>query len=626
MSNNPFLQQTAESPRNQKNGIGSRTSDDAFAVQHPFNQNSPAMTTSQNGLHHAEDDLATRHGHVPSFSHVRKESLSNPRPTYVRGLSSHISEMPMQQMAPGEAHAEVLRRLGKADRVGKTLKRRGSNESLSSLISYSIRRPSVPARPESGYSLDSLASVLEDAAQEGNLPLVEATMALGVNPNFRSVHRLKNRRHDALNKATAAGHVHVVDYLLRQGAIYNLSESQKKDPYTGMDYKLLDVAYSGYGEVARCLISTHGANPFVEQWPREYFDANRTVYRRVVPAKVYQRSVLDAISRMGNAAQDMDLLKVIMSNPGFNPSAITTRVFVRAGWADAVELMLEMNKGLLAYEKQEKSTSEEGQIPSANFQRYVYPVNALIKDTWLYRRQDALRILELLIKHGFNLGYAQRTADDSAPRTLLSRAILANAAEGVEMLLKARPELTREEVSFRLLLKEGSEQEYKAQPLAAAIVQGSLETARVILRSGAHPYDPAFSSPNVLQFAAGHGGATATAMLREMISMAPDLFGEALETAILKFKPDAVQVLLRPDAAQNLSRFRLYDIVLACKGTNKNDEVRTRYLQTIDVIVGSDTHRQVPRPNAQSIRVALETGNDVGVQKLQSLGVINFSS
>jgi ankyrin repeat protein len=550
------------------------------------------------------DEIQPRshHAHVPSFSHVRRESLPVPRPTYVRALSSHISEAPTgQQMNPGEAHAEVLRRLGKAERVGKTIKRRGSNESLSSLISYSIRRPSVPARPESGHSMDSLATVLEEAAQEGNLPLVEATMALGANPNFRSVHRLKNRRHDALNKATAAGHVHVIDYLLKQGSTYNLGESAKKDVFSAMDYKLLDVAYSGYGDVARYLISTHGANPFTEQWPREYFDATRTVYRRVIPAKMYQRTVLDAIARMGNAGQDMDLLQGIMAHQAFDPTAICSRVyedkpyegdgtrmsqtvyhysalsaFVKAGLADAVEAMLEMNSSPAAYQKQEKVISEEGQLPSSHTERYVYPANSMIKDTWLYRRQDALRILSLLIKHDFDLASPQRTADDSAPRTLLSRAILANAADGVDMLLSARPDLVKEDVAFRLLLQEGTESEYKAQPLAAAIVQGSLETARVILKSGASPRDAAFSYKHVTCFAAGHGGATATAILADLIKAAPELLSDALETAIAKAKPDAVRVLLGTATRREVQEMCAWDMVNWAGDVGGDEEFNAR--------------------------------------------------
>jgi hypothetical protein len=51
-----------------------------------------------------------RHAHVPSFSHVRKESLPHPRPTYVRALSSQMPESEAPRMTPGEAYAEALRR------------------------------------------------------------------------------------------------------------------------------------------------------------------------------------------------------------------------------------------------------------------------------------------------------------------------------------------------------------------------------------------------------------------------------------------------------------------------------------------------------------------------------------
>lgn len=583
----------------------------------------------------------SRHAHVPSFSQVRKESIPNPRPTYVRALSSHIAESEAPRMTAGEAHAEVLRRLGKAEKTVKTLKRRGSNESLSSLISYSIRRPSISARPESGYSLDALAAVLEDVAQDGNLALVEAVMALGANPNFRSVNRLKNRRHDALNKATAAGHVDIIDFLLRQGATFNLGDSQKKDAFAPIDYKLLDVAYSGYGDVARYLISNQGANPFIEQWPREYHDANRTVYRRVVPVRVFQRTVLDAISRIGGVEQDMSLLKVIMTDPNFDPSAVSTRVytdipysgddtrmiqttthystlssFVKAGWADAVEQMMIMNPDPSAYQKPDLATSEEGQIPSSNIQRYIYPANALTKDTWTYRHNDALQILHLLISHGFDMTTAQRTPDDSAPRTPLSRAILANAASAVQVLLQAHPELVKEDISFRLLLPGGEEREYVAQPLAAAIIQGSLETARMILRNGAYPSDPAFSYKNVLQFAAGHGGATATGILKDMIAMAPDMLTEAVESAIRKFKPDSVDVLLSCATGQKLDMARVWDLVLGCEVTDKDETIKMRYLRIIELVHDADVRG---RPSQEAIEKAVEQDKVIAVEKLLSL-------
>jgi hypothetical protein len=589
----------------------------------------------------------SRYTHVPSFSHVENEYTPTSRPAYVRALSSQMPESVAPRATPGEAHAEALRRIGKAGRGPKTMKRRGSNESLSSLISYSIRRPGVSARSESHFSLNTLAAVLEDAAEEGNLPVVEAVMALGANPNFRSVHRLKNRRHDALNKATAAGHVNVMDYLLRQGATFGSDDPPRNDVFRALDYKLLDVVYAGYGEVARYLIRMHGANPFVEQWPKQFADANRTVYRRVIRHKVYQRGVLDAIAKMGNPEQDMGLLEVIMNDPAFDPATIASRVyedtpysgdgsrmsqatyqysalstFVKAGWANAVEMMLAKKGDPSAYQLEGKTIDEEGQIPSTNIQCCVYPANALTKDTWLYRRQDALNILRMLIDSGFDINTAQRTADDSAARTPLGRAIFANASEGIELILRAKPTLVKEDVSFRLLLASGTEQEYKAQPLAAAIIQGSLESARVLLRNGAHPYDPAFSYPNVMQFAAGHGGATATAILREMVEMAPDLASEVIETAIQKSKSDTVYVLLYSPNARNISSLCLYNMVLQCKGTTKDDETQRRHLHIIDLIVGSDAAYRLPRPDRSAVQSAMEYDNFAGMEKLMNLKVI----
>jgi ankyrin repeat protein len=595
------------------------------------------------GVHHKSPEILVqpRHAHVPSSSQIRKESLPSARPTYIRALSSHIPESVAPTMTAGDAHAEVLRRLGKAEKTVKTLKRRGSNESLSSLISYSIRRPSISTRPESGYSLDALAAVLEDVAQDGNLALVQAVMALGANPNFRSVNRLKNRRHDALNKATAAGHVDIIDYLLRQGATFNLGESQKRNAFTPIDYKLLNVIYSGYGDVARYLISNQGANPFTQQWPREYHDANRTVYRRVVPAKVYQRTVLDALSRMGDPEQDSPLLNVIMHDTNFNPSAISTCIytdspftgddtrmvqttthysalsaFIKAGWSSAVETMLTLNPDPSAYQHLDTITSEEGQIPSSNIQRYIYPANALTKDTWMYRPNDALRILRLLIDRSFNTTTAQRTPDDSAPRTPLGRAILANAASAVEVLLHAHPDLVSTDISFRLLLPGGEEREYVAQPLAAAIIQGSLECAQVLLRNGASPIDPAFSYRNVLCFAAGHGGSTGVGLLEEMVGMKPELLGEAMEVAILKARAAAVEVLVR---CKGVGDLKIWDMVLGCPVANKDEDFERRYLRVIDLVNGVI---EKVRPSSEAVRIAIEQDNIVGVDQLLSLGIL----
>jgi hypothetical protein len=589
--------------------------------------------------------VQSRHAHIPSISQIRKESLPEEslpvsRPTYVRALSSQVPESVAPKITPGEAHAEALRRLGKAEHTVKTLKRRGSNESLSSLISYSIRRPSVSARPESGYSLDALAHVLEDAAQEGNLALVEAIMALGANPNFRSVNRLKNRRHDALNKATAAGHVEIVDFLIRQGATFNLGDSAKKDPFEPIDYKLLDVAYSGYTEVARYLIANQGANPFTEQWPREYFDANRTVYRRVVPTRVSQRTVLDAIAHMGNVEQDLPLLQIIINDANFKPTTICTRIysdmpysgdgtrmlqttslysalstFIKAGWYAAVELMLTSHPpDPSTYQIPDTTTSEQGQIPSTSIQRTIYPSNSLTKHTWLHRPKDAVDILALLCAHGFDISMPQHTPDDSAPRSPLARCILANAAAGVQVLLTTQPDLVNTDMTFRLLLSSGAEQEYIARPLAASIVQGSLDCARVLLRFGARVDEAAFGYANALVLAAGWGVAQ---ILADMIPLAaPAMVGEALEMAIRKMRVGAVEVLLRRGGGDTA---RLWDAVLGCVDTSRDEEVEGRYVRVLEMVYAASGNEG---PSSEALRKAVQGDNVVGIERCLAWGFV----
>jgi hypothetical protein len=210
----------------------------------------------------------------------------------------------------------------------------------------------------------------------------------------------------------------------------------------------------------------------------------------------------------------------------------------------------------------------------------------------------------------------QRTPDDSAPRTPLSRAILANAAAGVEVLLAAHPELVKTDISFRLLLPDGEEREYVAQPLATAIIQGSLDAARVILRSGARLADPAFAYANVVCFAAGHGGITGVSLLEEMVGMAPELLGQAMEVAVSKVRVRAVEILVKCKGVEKLG---MWDMVLSVRSAGKDEEFERRLKGVVDVVYAAGVGR---RPSAEAIGVAIEWDNVVGVEKMLSLGVL----
>jgi ankyrin repeat protein len=613
--------------------VGQEYADDEGG--HSMNGPDPGTNTGTELRNQTPDE---HHDRLPSISQIQDERHQQPRPTYVRAISSHIPESVAPPMTPEEARNEVLRRLGKATKVLKTLKRRGSNESLSSLISYSIRKPSVLSRLESGHSLAALAHVLEDVASEGNLPLVEATMTLGANPNFRSVNRLKNRRHDALNKATAAGHVEVMDYLLRQGATYNLDESRKSDPFTALDYKLLDAAYAGHIAVAHYLIVNQGANPFVSQWPRAYSDATRTIYRRVTPIQVSQRSVLHAISKTLPSESVMPLLNIILHTPDFDitqpcwtvytdaPYSNTTprmtqttshysalSLFIKAGWFDAVSAILALNPNPSTYTKSDIVTSEEGQIPSSNIERWIQPVNALSRDTWMTRPGDTVRILEILVQRGFDVKSRQQTPDDSALRSPLSRAILANAHAGVELLVKAHPDLVNEPISFRVRLASNEDREYTAHPLAACILLGNLDSARVLLQYGANVYAPAFGYANALLFAAatGVGG-----ILPDLLVYAPEMLAQALEFAIAKLRVECISVLL--NSSSMTDAMGVWNTVLSCKDTTRDEGVEQRYIRILKIVHEST----LTKPSSEALRRAIEEDNIVGVEKCIAWGIV----
>ncbi|KAH7076679.1 hypothetical protein BKA63DRAFT_412165 [Paraphoma chrysanthemicola] len=502
------------------------------------------------------------------------------------------------------------------------------------------------ALPRMNTMGNALTAILEDVAEEGSLPMVKAIISLGADPAYRSASKLKKVKHEALAKATANGHAKVVDFLLQKGATYG--EAQKKSAFTPTDRALLTTVYRGHAELAVALLCNHGANPMIEQWPREMEDTQH--YWAESQVRLSKTSVLDGVSHWKNEEQGLSVLRLIMQNPKFDPAAPVSGVFdnkselqsaefghrpwqttyeysalacfVRAGWADAVEEMLSIKSSPAEYEKEDEVLQYQDKVT-----RFISPVNALTKDTWDQRPSEALRILRLLIERGFNIGLAQRTANDLGPRTPLARALSANASQAVELIAQSRPELVKEVISFRRNKKET-----KAQPLAAAIALEKLDTARVLLRAGAHPRDPAFDM-NALHFAAHQGGETGTAMLADMLPLAPELTYSALSIAIQRINKDCVRVLLDSISAaatrnQILALPAIWDMLLPIpsSSTSSSPDSQSAYLDLIAMVHVWDAEGVLPRPQLPAILAAIKQDNYVGVEKMLQLGVLDGRS
>ncbi|KAF1358318.1 hypothetical protein EJ07DRAFT_125242 [Lizonia empirigonia] len=490
-------------------------------------------------------------------------------------------------------------------------------------------------------TVSMLNAVLEEVAQEGRLSLVKAVVSMGADPASRT----KRSKHEALAKATAAGHARILDFLLRNGAKYG--DIRLKVRYTPTDYALLSATYKGHAELASCLIASHGANPMTEQWPREIEDTQH--YWAQNEVRLPKSSVLDGISRWENVEDGMSVMKFIMGSSSFDPAALVSGLFdskselqsanyqyrpwqttyeisalacfASAGWADTVEQMLALKGDPEDYEKE-----DDIQQYQEKKTRFVSPVNALTKETWQKRPEDALRILHLFVDRGFDFGLAQRTPTDMGQRTALGRAISADAAQAVELILQHKPALVREEISFRR-----NKRETKALPFVVALALDRLEVARVLLRSGAHPRDPAIEDMNILQFAVSETGEAATAMLLEMLPLAPELTYEALNIAIRRNNKNNVRILLDFISAA-ASRGEIaalppaYDSILLCMDTDKDVETKFRYAELIDMVYQWDAGCSLQRPQLPSILNAIRKDNYAGLEKLMQLGIFNRKS
>ena len=579
--------------------------------------------------------VSSRSSQTPGSPFDQHQRISVAQPDRFPGLSPQKQP----ELGASEAHAEVLRLLDKADEASS---RRSSGVTKKSIFGLKRSNTTKPAS-NAGHSQEALTTVLENVAEQGSLPKVKAVVSLGADPSHCFNGKMKKTKHEALTKATVGGHARVVDYLLNKGATYG--EPQKKSLYTPTDRALLTAVYKGHAELASVLIASHGANPMIEQWPREMEDTQHYWDQKQV--RLSKTSVLDGISHWKSEEQGLNVLATIMQNPKFDPTASVSGVFdnrselqtaefgnrpwhttyeysalacfVRAGWADAVEHMLSMKGSPTDYEKEDEVLQYQDKVT-----RFVSPVNALTKDTWDQRPEDALRILRVLIECGFNVGLAQRTANDLGQRTALGRALAANASQAVEMIVQHRPELVKEVISFRRNKKET-----KAQPLAAAIALERLETARVLLRSGAHPRDPAFDM-NVLQFAAHQGGETGTALLADMLSLAPELTYAALDIAIHRTNKDCVRALLDSiSAAASRNEIAalpaVWDMLLPLP-TPETLEIQSRYLDLIDMINTWDAEHALPRPQLPAILAAIKRDNYVGMERLLQVGVVDGQS
>jgi hypothetical protein len=117
-------------------------------------------------------------------------------------------------------------------------------------------------------------------------------------------------------------------------------------------------------------------------------------------------------------------------------------------------------------------------------------------------------------------------------------------------------------------------------------------------------------------FAAGHG---VSGILPELIDMAPEMLGEALEIAISKYRVASVEVLLCEMTEGGGQGTSLWNAVLKCHVAGRDEDVKFRYMRIMDAVYEAGVEQ---RPSVEMVRKAVEMDNTVGVEKMLDWGFV----
>ncbi|PMD57213.1 ankyrin [Hyaloscypha bicolor E] len=316
----------------------------------------------------------------------------------------------------------------------------------------------------SGFLLQTLAQVLEDAASAGNLPLVASALDLGADVNYSS--RKNKECHLALPRAAAVKHEPVVEYLLRMGANRDTAASAL---YAAINHKATGIAMK---LVPRA--------DFNKMWKSTRFkDLPHNVYESPVAALVG----MDEESRR-------KILRLMMEQPSFDAespamsfvenidelsspkSSGMTVLGCFAAFTDlaTVEFLLQ----------QLGQTNNVQKRP--NTSQYRDSLCCISSTYWQREPADALKMASLLLDHGAHAGATvsipgQRKNEYSA----LTPAIKGGSLDGVRLLLKhgTNPESS-------MYVAENYPHDHLS-PLSYAVFCGAVGICRALVESGAVP-------------------------------------------------------------------------------------------------------------------------------------------
>jgi ankyrin repeat protein len=447
---------------------------------------------------------------------------------------------------------------------------------------HSTRNPENSDQAASGFSLQTLAKVLEDAAAAGNLALVASTLDLGADVNYSS--RRTKQCHFALQRAALAKHEDVVGYLLRMGANRDTSASAL---YTAINHKAT--------RIALILVPRADLN---KMWKSTRLN-DTLCYESCVSALVG----IDRESRQ-------KLLRLMMDQPSFDPESPAMTFVERID-----DLSSPKSCGMTALACFTAFTNladvefflwqlgETYYIPKrSNASQYRDPLCCIRTDYWQQNPTDALRMAKLLIKHGAQAGATvsipgQRRNEYSA----LTAAIKGGSLEGVQVLLKhgANPE--------SLMYIAENHHHAHLSPLSYAVLCSEPDICRALVESGASPNRANADSSSPLYYAC-LGGKLELVQYFLSLNVKHNDVHECLEAAIGSNNPEVVRLLIEVGA---VSTPHMWEQAMSIRHTGAGQK---NYFEIIDLLLSMKTKTKIF--HRASVLAAIDHKNFSGLSRV----------
>ena len=348
-------------------------------------------------------DSASNHSasrvNIPADSPRTERSHSSTQPENAHELYSSLTTAESDQRA-----ILLLERLkAEIDNGGRKAKYPTDKFRLSVSLGVNPLKKFRKETTVTRYPEPLAAEALEEAAAQGNVPLMVSLMKYGADVKYAST--VKKLPHDAIQRAAIRGHSLAVNFLASQGVLHEQ-----------LEYALSHACHHAHVDIAISLIENYGANIYLDHLSKRRMSCPKSKGLQSLASVDYMSySCFEAMGFIANKSDRSRLLDCFLRQKSFqldkNVSKRYTNVpqgdvdcakltalgvFTSMRWTEGVTRLLEAGAkcdvGVIY-------TDDDSSLFSG-YRRLVTPLCCLGNTDWVERPEESFAIARLLLNHG----------------------------------------------------------------------------------------------------------------------------------------------------------------------------------------------------------------------------------